>query len=320
MRFLKILGSFALLMSTPVLLADSATQEAGNSGIAPAPLRIGLYAYNRGSWNASVARQFPLIVYQLGPTDPLDRAAGEISSIAADGGRIIVDFEFMTTNGQREGKAPLPAQAQVQARLFALLDRLDHVPLEGVSLDEENLLSADRSDYLSRLYRAAKKRYPDRPFFQWVWLGKRPVAMARLAALPADGWIIDPYQSTSQGYATLVGEMKSISPRIYSVVWASPSWNVEAGHRIQAAPGWWNERRWKLFYDSLVTNQREGVPTILYLFGLNDGRVSTLWSGADCDRRFFQKLVTVTVPYVEAHTLSPVTPSQIPQWMPGHCG
>lgn len=292
------------LMAAALIAACSAPAEA-------AP--VGVYAYREGSWNADVAVRFPVVFVQYHSWKRDLRQVGQIRSLAAAGSRVVVDFQFLKSRDERAGRKPIAALRTVLADAEWLLRNLDGVPLEAISLDEEV-----RPAYIPRLaalYTSLKARYPRRVFLQWVATHD----VAPLQGVPADGWVFDPYLMPQQDYAAFVAGMRELSPRLYSVVWASPNWQVGGGFRKQAQPSWWDNGQWQVLHNRLAVNQANDVATIFYLFGLEGKEAVPLWMGNACSRTFFRTFSTVLLPYIQRYRLPLAPPAARPRWMPGYC-
>lgn len=304
-----------------ILLLSPALSDAQGSTNGSGGAQFGVYAFNAGTWNAEIAKTFPLVMVQYqGWTDNVEKIAN-IKKLAAEGQRVIVDFEFLENKEQRRSTEPMPSFEATISEASHLLDQLAGVPLEGVSIDEENMQSRDRRERLADVYRVLKRAYPSRIFLQWVGIGRTITGVLRTdwRAIPADGWIIDPYLITGGDYETYVQVMKRVTGRIYSVVWLAPGWQVGGARRQVADPSWWDADQWRTFYNRLAVNQTYGVTSIFYMYALQAGEPTSLWAGSDCDRAFHRAIVEVTIPYLKAHSLPRTTPAQRPDWIPSYC-
>jgi hypothetical protein len=281
---------------------------------------FGVYGYNPSTWNGDLAGHFPIVVVQYRPWKRYPHDVDGIKQLAASGARVIIDFELWQTVRQRRGSDSRDAD-EVISQARALLDQLKGVPLEAISLDEENVTAPQRLSFLNDIYNRLKSRYPSRRIVQWVAPAADAGSLRRMSlkSIAADGWIIDPYKLSITEYAKFVAAMKDISPTIYSVVWASPGWKV-GGYWKAADPASWDRASWKTFYNRLAVNQRNDIPTIFYLYGLDRGQPRALWTSNSCDRQFYTALTSVTLPYMKQHTLSLSIPASRPSWMPSYCG
>lgn len=282
---------------------------------------FGIYAYDPSAWNAEAAKHFPIVVVQYRSWQKSSRDIQNIKALAASGSRVIIDFEFWATQRQRQGHESRRV-GDVVVAATSLLDQLKGVPIEAISLDEENRPTPDRLALLNTLYGQIKAKYPDRRIVQWIsaTINLPQLSILDLKKVGADGWIIDPYTLPATDYQEYVRVMKGVNPTIYSVVWAAPGWQVAGGFRKIASPSWWNDASWRTFYNRVAVNQANDIPTIFYLFGLDQGWPKMLWGGGSCDRSFYASLVTDTLPYLQKHQLALTAPAERPSWVPRYCG
>jgi len=287
----------------------------------PSGNTFGVYAFSAGTWNGEVAKTFPLVMVQYQGWAENATKIADIKKLASQGQRVVIDFEFLETKEQRRSNEPMPPLETIIAAASRMLDQLSGVPLEGITIDEENMLSRDRRQRLADVYRALKSAYPSRIFLQWVGIGRTINGVLRTDwhAIPADGWVIDPYLISERDYARYVQIMKGATNRIYSVVWLAPGWKVGGARRQVADPSWWNTDQWRIFYNRMAVNQANEVTSFLYMYALQNGDATSLWAGNDCDRAFYRAIVDVTIPYLKAHALPMVTPAQRPDWIPAYC-
>jgi len=282
----------------------------------------GVYAYDSRDWESHVEKKFPLIVVRYHIGQEVAPQVRTIRNLAASGNRVIVNFEFMQNIEQRRSRASLPPFDKIKPKLLAMLDGLGDTQVEAISLDEENNLGSDKIEYLNRLYQVAKDHSPHHKIVQWVVFRKQGghVQFQGLGSLAADGWVIDPYLSSEKDYSTIVDALTKTSKPIYSVVWASPGWQVSAGYRIHAEQDWWNGSQWKTLYNRLAVNQKSNISTIFYIFGLKNKNVASLWASNSCDRKFFEDIVNITLPYFQENYIPLTTPASRPKWIPTYCG
>ena len=281
----------------------------------------GIYAYETKDWNADVEKQFPRIVIRYYMSGGMAHQVATIRDLAQRGNRVIIDFEFMRNYAQRKGTEAMPPYQPVETELLSLLEKLDGVPVEAITLDEENSLTADKIAYLNRLYAAAKKEFPKRRFLQWIMLRKKAgqVDFDLVGSIAAAGWIIDPYLSSQKDYGNIIRGLKATSKPVYSVIWATPGKDIQTRELVGAKAEWWNNSQWKFFYNRLAINQANKVPTIFYLYGIEGRTIKRTWAGSACDKKFYADLVRITLPYYRSNKLSPVTPASRPSWIPAYC-
>lgn len=314
----------ALKLIFAALLAPSLSTDAR-----AADWRIaGVYAHEAKHWDTNVGKQFPLVVFRYYTGQPVKPQIEAIRELAESGNRVIVNFEFMANAQQRKSLEAPPPFYIIKSKLLTMLNGLEDIRVEAISLDEENDLSDSKIEYLNGLYQAAKQHSPRRKFVQWIVFRKKGGQIqfqgidsldTGIDSLDTDGWIIDPYLSSEKDYGLIVDALKETSRPIYSVVWAAPGWNTSAGYRVHAQPNWWNGSQWKNFYNRLAVNQKNNVSTIFYLYGLDKKNVRSLWVGNSCDRKFFRDLVNITLPYYRTNNISPTTPASRPPWIPAYC-
>jgi hypothetical protein len=301
-----------------VFVVCGAGAQETESGRSPA---VGLYGFKKQSEGGEIPPQYDLVVIHYPAFAAENRTLLEdIRQQAIAGRRVIIDFQFMTTRDQRRALAPLPPIERTHAALVALLTQLEGVPLEGITLDEENRTRPERIAYLAELYNRTKQTYPERRLLQWLSLGA-PQTLKSWApeSFPADGYVIDPYLITNDRYRELADWVAKAAKPIYSVVWASPGWQVGAGRRVRASPEWWNESQWRTFYSRLSINRERGIHTIFYTYSLVDQKPAALRFGSRCEREFEQALLDLTIPRLRSGPINAVTPPERPQWIPAFC-
>jgi hypothetical protein len=132
---------------------------------------FGIYAYDPGTWSSDIASQFPIVFVQYHSWSRNKAEIQQIKNLASAGSRVIVDFEFLKTRGQRAGRQPMPALDDTLADADYLLRELNGVPIEAITIDEENLTSPERLKRMSDLHVALKKAYPDRQCPMGAWRG-----------------------------------------------------------------------------------------------------------------------------------------------------
>lgn len=263
-----------------------------------------------------MAERFPIVFvqYHSWKRDPSE--VREIRTLAANGSRVIVDFEFFKSTPERQGRTRAPKLPAIIADADWFLQQLEGVPLEAITIDEES--DPSHLPLLGRVYTALKQRYPERTFLQWLAADANP-AMLNLAQVPADGWVIDPYLLSPRDYTGYVATMRRVTDRIYSIVWASPDWQVGGGFRKKADRHWWNQQQWRVLYNRLAVNQANGVTSVFYLFGLEGQRPRVVWQGDSCSRGFYSTFTAKTLPYIERNRLPLAIPADRPAWMPSYC-
>ena len=308
------LGSAAGL----ALMTCAAEAHVGESARNPA---VGLYGFKKQSEGREIPSQYDLVIIHYPAFAAEDDAViDDIREQAAAGRRVIVDFQFMTTRDQRRALAPLPPIENTEAALAALLARLEGVPLEGITLDEENRTRPERIAYLAELYNRTKPMYPERRLLQWLSLGARQTLKSWAPeSFPADGYVIDPSMVDDDRYRELTAWVARAAKPIYSVVWASPGWQVGAGRRVRAHPNWWNKSEWRKFYNRLSINSERGIHTIFYTYSLVDEKPAALRFGGRCEREFEQALLELTIPRMRSGVIDPHTPQERPEWIPAFC-
>lgn len=312
-RFGMVLKSIFVAVLVPLLVADARATDWRVSGI---------YAYEAKYWEPWVGKQFPLVVFRYHTGQAVRPQVEAIRELVQSGNQVIVDFEFMGSVQQRKSLETLPAFDTIKSKLLVMLDGLEDIRVEAISLDEENTLSGAKIEYLNKLYRVAKHHSPNHMFVQWPVFRKTggKIQFEGIDSLETDGWIIDPYLSSEKDYSLIVDTLKRSAMPIYSIIWTAPGWNTGAGYRIPAKSNWWNGTEWKIFYNRLSVNQANNVSSIFYLYALDDIRgVTNLWLGNICDRRFFDDLVNVTLPYYRAHKIPLAPPTSRPEWIPTYC-
>ncbi|PQM28005.1 hypothetical protein CVO77_05615 [Sphingopyxis lindanitolerans] len=281
----------------------------------------GIYAYEVKDWDPDVGKHFPRLIVRYYTVGAIDPQVALIRKLAENGNPILIDFEFIRNYDQRRGAEDLPPYEEVEAELLSVLDKLEGTPIEAISFDEENGLSANKITYLNRLYRAAKQSFPKRQFLQWIAMQSKAghVDLGWVGSIATDGWVIDPYLSSEEDYGEIVQRLTETSKPIYSVIWATPGRPIGKRPHPGTDAGWWNDSQWKTFYNRLAINQANKVATIFYLYGTEGKTIKRTWAGNPCDRQFYSDLVNVTLPYYRSHRLSPVTPASRPKWIPGYC-
>ena len=314
----KVAMRFSMVAAAFVLVICVAAAQEMDRAHGPA---IGIYGFKKQSEGGPIPAEYDLVVihYPAFSTDNSE-VLEDISEQAAQGRRVIVDFQFMTTREQRRARRPLPPLDETETALGAMLDQLEGVPLEGITLDEENRTRPERIRYLTELYNRTKQSYPERNFFQWLSLGARQTLRTwSPKTFPADGYVMDPYLVDDQTYGALAELLVGSDKPVYSVVWASPGWEVGAGRRMRAKPEWWNERQWRTFYNRLAVNSEYRINTIFYTYSLPGNLPAALRFGSRCEREFEQALLEVTIAHLRTDPIDPRTPDTRPDWIPAFC-
>ena len=308
----RILSALGMMAAASLTLSSCAAQA----------MDFGVYGYSRRDWPAEVSNHFPIVVYQYRSWDAGPAQVRDLVRLSSDGQTVIVDFEFLQSIDQRLGKISEPPVSDVVNRLVALMRGVGSAHLGAITLDEENIPSPRRIAYLDELYRAAKEKFPDQKFVQWLWAGVNISGVDSLdfRKIGSDGWVVDPYLLTGADYLSYVNMLRQHGGGIYSVVWTAPSWEIGARSRTEAGPDWWNASQWKVFYNRLAVNQNLNIATIFYVTGLHKGQLKSLWSGDPCDQAFYNSLIQLTLPYLRNHVLPATTPSTRPSWLPAYCG
>ena len=282
--------------------------------------QTGIYAYNPTTWTPEVASAFPLVVVQYHGWAPDPAMLTHVKDLASNGSRVLIDFEFLKTASQRRGIESAPQADEIVTQAGAMIDGLAGVPIEGISIDEENKLDSSRIALLTDVYKRLKQKYPAQHFLQWVSAGsyRLPSLGSDLASIPADGWIVDAYNLTMPEYEKFLAQFRAVSGRVYSVIWAAPGQRPDIAAATVAQPAFWNSR-WANFYVQIAYNRSIGVPTIFYLYGLSGSRAISLWTSNYCDKEYFSSFVKTTVPFIRSHALSTEAPAEKPQWLPDYC-
>ncbi|MXP28138.1 hypothetical protein GRI58_04790 [Porphyrobacter algicida] len=310
--FLLLITVF-VASTTKVMVQSSADAAAGDEA-------TGIYAYSRSAWPPEVAKASDLVVVQYNLELSSPSVADDIRSLAMSGHRVIIDLEFMSSINQRLGRAPLPDPERVAAEEEKFLNTLSDVPLEAITLDEENMMSNERFEYLGKLYRILKRKFPERSFVQWVTFKTNWEDFeSSIDSLPSDGYFVDPYVVSINDYRNIAEYLAGKGRPLYSLLWASPGWQIERGGKAVAQPDWWNDHRWINFYKKISINQKYNAHSLFFLYALDNGRIVPLWQGNSCERNFARAFLTQTMPYIKSVRVDQNTPDSRPSWIPAFC-
>jgi hypothetical protein len=104
-------------------------------------------------------------------------------------------------DGEDRYQGPLRPIDDYWKRLDRFLGAMDLNDFAGIVLSEENVDYAGRPEILAELYRRVKAKY-DVPVFQW-W-SPATATPSSGGWLPADGWVIDPYQMPKEPFRRFV--------------------------------------------------------------------------------------------------------------------
>jgi hypothetical protein len=275
--------------------------------------------------------QFEFLIYQA----RLHKAAAggipqELKSLNAAGVRLVVDMQFYTERAQRgirEGAPPMEKPEYYVDMFAGVLDRVGDMPIEALTIEEENIYWDGRAEFLADMYHRLKTKYPQRDFYQWYSPRRKPsiaIPGKTWPDLPGDGWVVDQYGIYGQEFDDYIGQMKALKKPLIAVVWASPQWKVgdksKSHNKI-----WWDKQGWKMLYSHLATYRRFDVPISFYMFTTEEGEseqtIPLFQSKDQCDQKFFDAFLKQTLPMVRSGQNIPLRiPGRRPAWMPGYCG
>jgi len=255
---------------------------------------VGVYGAGWVPWVLDKGEGAGFIIYQAGRNKSSAQVERDVVAAVKHGITIYLDVGFYESKAQRSGlaKAPPLGDPDDYVPVFRrLLDRLQGVPLGGITIEEENVYWHGRARFLAAMYRKLKGLYPDRRFFQWYSSAlKANVPGRNWPDLPADGWVIDQYRMDPAEYASFVDGLRRLGKPIVAVVWMSPTWRLGPAKR-DLDPAWWDSQGRKRLLAQLAVNERYRIPTAFYMFGHAEkaGRRLTvpLWRMDDpCTKRF----------------------------------
>lgn len=288
---------------------------------------LGMYGTHWYPWMRGNREGGDLNIYQVTPERDVEEVLEVLKAAQRNRIKVILDMLFYTSKQQRaaeRGAAGLRSLEFYEGLFSRVLDHLGELPVEGVTIEEENVYWGGRAQFLGDLYRRLKARYNGIEFYQW-YSSSRTVNIPgdTWPGLPSDGWVIDPYQLKGLGYYRLVKGMMALGKPVVGVVWASPNWQSAAGER-KWNPDWWNTEGWKTFYWQLSVNGHFNVPTAFFAFWLSareKGRLVPLWhSESHCAQEFLRQLVQRTFPMMRSTAVLPLkVPATRPKWIPALC-
>lgn len=251
------------------------------------------------------------------------RLRPEIVAALASNVDVLVRLQIYTADSQRaaeQAAPPMPTVADYTERSSALIEPLRGLGILGITLDEENVYWSGRAEFLGSVYHELKSNFPETTIFQWYSSSQTPnVPGKSWPNLPADGWIVNQYLMPGQVYQDYIAEMGKATPRLISVVWASPQWVPGMGDGQERSETWWNRTGWRLFYEQMAVNLRHGVDTAFFMFSLEPQAVP-LWDSRDaCVQRFLAAFVGTTLPHLKQARSLPMRVSERPAWLPAYC-
>jgi hypothetical protein len=239
-------------------------------------------------------------------------------------------MQFYTERAQRgirdNAKAVEPTDYYVNM-FAAVLDKVPDLPMDAVTIEEENIYWGGRAEFLSEMYQRLKERYPARQFYQWYSPRRKPsiaIPGKTWPDLPSDGWVVDQYGIYGKEFEDYIDQMKALDKPLIAVVWASPQWKVGdkmKRHNME----WWDDLGWKYLYSHLATYRKHDVPVTFFMFTTEEGKseqtIPLFLSKDPCDQKFVQAFVAQTLPMVRSGQRIPLKiPARRPAWIPGHCG
>jgi hypothetical protein len=261
-----------------------------------------------------------------------DRIPSELESLNKAGIRLVVNMEFLTKD--QRGMQGIQAGPKLEepphyVDMFAsVLDRVGAMPIEALTIEEENLYEGGRGEFLGDLYSRLKEKYPNHNFYQWYSPRLTPsiaIPGKTWPNLPSDGWVVDQYGIYDKEFAEYIGQMMDLHKPLLGVVWACPQWRV-GEHAKKHDEQWWDNKGWKMMYSQLATYRKYDVPVSFFMFANEDGpngrKTVALYQSKDqCDQKFLDAFVSGTLPMIRSGKSIPAAiPKQRPAWIPGHCG
>jgi hypothetical protein len=115
-------------------------------------------------------------------------------------------------NGRKDGTTQSADYYWI--RMQPVLKKLEPVmsSLIGVSLSEENIVSAGRPEILDALYGLVKAKYPNLPIYQWWTPNTATPNTFEGVFVRADGWVIDAARGSrtacSQNFKHMPGSLR----------------------------------------------------------------------------------------------------------------
>ncbi len=284
-------------------------------------MEYGTYGNAWLPWLTKNQEPFGFVIYQA----QLDNAhlRPEIAAALESNLDVLVRLQIYTDDSQRaaEPTAPeMPTVAEYTERSSSLIEPLRGLRVLGITLDEENVYWSGRAEFLGSVYHELKSKFPETNLFQWYSSSQTPnVPGKSWPNLPADGWIVNQYLMPSQAYQDYIAEMGKATPRLISVVWASPQWVPGMSDGQERSETWWNRTGWRVFYEQMAINLRYGVDTAFFMFSLEPQAVP-LWDSADpCIQRFLAAFIGRTVPHLKRAQSLPASVAQRLDWLPSYC-
>jgi len=161
-----------------------------------------------------------------------ERKAQRLKGLAAEGTKVIGRLGI----GRLD---PDPDVDEMEERVARLFRVIDPDLFYAVTLDEENVYWNGYAEVLTELYRRMKARWPDLPVYQWWSPNKVPNARAKTGwvALPADGWVINPYGVARQEFEKKVVMALETGKPVIHIAWACPDWPAFSGAESWSAGG-----------------------------------------------------------------------------------
>lgn len=284
-------------------------------------MEYGTYGNAWLSWLSKNQEPFAFVIYQAQLDNP--RLRPEVENALASNIQVLVRLQVYTTDSQRaaDPAAPrMPTVAEYTALSSPLIEPLRDLAILGITLDEENVYWSGRAEFLRSVYQELKARFPEFSLFQWYSSSPAPnVPGKSWPNLPADGWIVNQYLMRGQVYQDYIAEMRKVTPRLISVVWASPQWVPGAEEGQERDGTWWNQTGWRVFYEQMAVNLRHDVDTAFFMFSLEPEAVPLWDSGDACTQRFLAAFTARTLPYLKQTPGLPAGVAQRPDWLPSYC-
>jgi hypothetical protein len=274
---------------------------------------------------------FDFLIYQARLHKAGAASIPEALKALSDAGlRLVVDMQFYTERAQRgiRDEAPPMRETDYYVDLFAaVLDRVAAMPIDALTIEEENVYWGGRAEFLGEMYRRLKQRYPQRSFYQWYSPRRKPsiaIPGKTWPDLPSDGWVVDQYGIYGEEFEEYIGQMKALNKPLIAVVWASPQWKVGDKSKTHDQE-WWDKQGWKMLYSHLATYRKHDVPVTFFMFTTEEGeseQTIPLYQSKDqCDQKFLEAFVRNTLPMIRSgQRIQLRIPERRPAWIPGHCG
>lgn len=292
---------------------------------------VGVYGNAWVDYVMEHPKTFDFFVYQARLLNtPADEISGKVKEFKAKGVPVVLDMQFYENSAQRGVREGAPPMKDVKHYEDLYAKVLNDVPRDAVpviTIDEENVYWGGRAEFLGELYKTLKARFPERSFYQWYSPRLKPsiaIPGETWPNLPADGWIIDQYAVSGDKFASYIASVKHLDKPLLAVMWTVPQWRPGDTSR-HVDTEWWDTKAWKTFYSQVATYKKYDVPIALYAATPRSegsaANAALYQSGNECDRKFFEALLSVTLPALRSgqHVAEEI-PRQRPSWIPGHCG